>query len=711
MRDSKLKTQHNKIPKISKSTMAPLRRPSTGARVPNRSAPSLKMWVAISIFLVLAVLFWNPVAVVEAQEDSVLENGEESKTDESFLPKENGLIVLDSLNSLRQVFQQEYSPLVLTLVYSSSCPHSLALLNRVEVAHRILTVHFEQITDAVGDHKMPSFAKLDAIDSDPVHLQQSGVFAFPTLVFATGDDSGHAPFVLEYTGQQETAEDIYRTVLHYFHQLILAAGEVDRTDDFVNVKPREFRNMMDVTDFMRDQQHGILGNTVVEPGFPSTISAELRKYISWLMLDEVADDFVLIVQCRNGQSEESESRPYYKSFDHMVLVISSRRDRLFITLSECDADAIDGSVVAWKIPFGVARSGERELSVPKATFSLSPRSDESSDDLSLELIEFVVKVSTPSLLWFDRQATAPIAFPKYRQAHAVLFVDLHHVEGGFDRPSAVKSREMIRRFRQTCREHWRKDDTAEQDMVCLVVPSTETRVLATFGIDIWSVLDERVQQPDSMKEMTEPLPALMLTDQRSGGTRRYYLDSNALSASNEAIPDFVTNFWQGGLTPHTKSSKEGPRTNASGVRIVTGDSLRSEILQADDDRHALIFFTSPTCGHCKRFSILWNQLAELIAHVEWDSFLTLYQMDVTANDIIDLDVITVRWLPDVYFFSSHNRTNPLRYDVTDEQGEGVGALGKPLEILHWLIQEGDFEDAQLRQMLLGLNKKDETTAK
>jgi thiol-disulfide isomerase/thioredoxin len=680
------------------------------------------MRVNISLLLLLAVLFWTPVAVVEAQEDSVLKNGEESntKTDDldpalnaSFLPKENGIFVLESLKSIRQVFQQEDSPLVLTLVYASSCPHSLALLDRVEVAHRILTSHFNAVTDSVGDHKMPSFAKLDAIDSDPVDLQESGVFAFPTLVFATDDSSDHAPFLLEYTGRQETAEDIYRTILQYFHQLVVAAGDVHRTDDFVNVKPKEFRSMMDVTEFMQKQRYGIMGNTFVEPGFPSTTSAELREYINWLMLDEVPDDFVLIVQCRNGQSEEKESRPYYKSFDHMVLVTSSRRDRLFITLSNCDADAIDGSVVAFKCPFdNPDRSWEKVLLAPKATFSPFARSDQSSDALSLELIEFVVKVSTPSLLWFDRQATAPIAFPKYRQVHAVLFVDLHHVKGGFDRPSAVKSRDTIRRFRQTCREHFRKDDTTEHDMVCLVVPSTETRILTTFGIDIWSVLDERVHEPDPLREWTEPLPALMLTDQRSGGTKRYYLDSTALSASDAAIPDFVTSFWQGGLTPQAKSSKQGPRTNASGVRIVTGDGFRSEILQADDDdRHALIFFTSPTCGHCKRFSILWNRLAELIAHIEWDSFLTLYQMDVTTNEIVDLDVITVRWLPDVYYFSPHNRTNPVRYDVTDEQGEGVGGLGKPLEILHWLIQEGDFEDAQLRQMLLGLNKKDETTAK
>jgi thiol-disulfide isomerase/thioredoxin len=681
------------------------------------------MRVIILLFLLLTVLVWNPVVVVEAQEEgSVLENGgEESKTEhtlddiekpalkESFLPKENGIIVLESLKNLGKVFQQEESTLILTLVHSSSCPHSSALLNRVEEAHRMFTDFFETATDSVAGQKMPSFAKLDAIDLDPVELQNSGVSAFPTLVFITGASaSGHStPFLLEYTGRQETAEDIYRTVLHYFYQLVVAsAGDVIRTDDYLNVKPKHFDRMKDVTEFLLDQRHGILANTVVEPGFPSTISAELQEYISWLMFDEEVDDFVLIGQCRSGQSEAS--RPYYKSFDHMVLVVSSRRDRLFITLSDC-GPTVDGSVVAWKIPIKIDLS--RGTSAPKATFSPKPRTDQVPWDLSLELIEFVVKVSTPSLLWFDRQATAPIAFPKYRQVHAVLFVDLHHVEEGLDRPSAIQSRDTIRRFRHACREHSRNDSTVKLDMVCLVVPSTETRVLTTFGIDIWSVLDERVRDPDLLEEQNEPLPALMITDQRSGGTKRYYLDSVALSASNEAIPDFVTSFWQGGLTPQAKTSKQGPRTNASGVRMVTGDSFRPELLQADDDRHALIFFSAPTCGHCKRFSILWNQLAELLAHIEWDSFLTLYQMDVTTNEITDLDVLAVRWLPDVYYFSPHNRTNPVRYDVTDEQGEGVGRLGSPLEILQWLIQEGDFDDAQLRQLLLGLYKIDETTAK
>jgi hypothetical protein len=677
------------------------------------------MRVVISLFLLLAVLLWNPVVVVEAQEeDSVLENGEVEHTldgldepaalKESLLPKDNGIIVLESLNKLGKVFQQEESKLILTLVHSSSCPHSLALLNRVEEAYRMLTDYFETATDSVAGQKMPSFAKLDAINSNPVDLQNSGVSAFPTLVFVTGASSGYTtPFLLEYTGRQETAEDIHRTVLHYFYQLVVAsAGDVIRTDDYLNVKPKHFDRMKDVTEFLIDQRHGILANTVVEPGFPSTMSAELQEYISWLMFDEDVDDFVLIGQCRNGESEAS--RPYYKSFDHMVLVVSSRRDRLFVTLSDC-GDTIDGSVVAWKIPIKIDLS--RGTSAPKATFSPSPRTDQLPWDLSLELIEFVVKVSTPSLLWFDRQATAPIAFPKYRKVHAVLFVDLHHVEEGLDRPSAIKSRDMIRRFRHACREHSRNDDTVELDMVCLVVPSTETRVLTTFGIDIWTVLDERVRQWDS-KEWAEPLPALMLTDQRSGGTKRYYLDSVALSASNEAISDFFTSFWQGRLTPRAKSSKRGPRTNASGVRMVTGDSFRSKLLQAEDDRHALIFFSAPTCGHCKRFSILWNRLAELIAHIEWDSFLTLYQMDVTTNEIIDLDgVIAVRWLPDVYYFSPHNRTNPVRYDVTDEQGEGVGRLGSPLEILQWLIQEGEFDDAQLQQLLLGLHNIDETTAK
>jgi thiol-disulfide isomerase/thioredoxin len=739
---------------------ARLRRRASAHVLNYRSTPSLKRRVTISVLLLLVFLSWNPAVVLQvaAQKDFILEDDEvdgvnvdnnvnnniDSKTrpnledfdpdsDESFLRRENGIIVLESLGSVRKVLQQEESTngesstLILALIHASSCPHSLALIKRVEEAYLLLTDYFETTTDKVSDLKKPVFAKLDGStsDLDPADLLKAGVDVFPTLVFVAGDSNidthtlKYQPFMLEYTGRQETAEDIYRTVLHYFHQLIVAAGDVHRTGAFVDVKPKEFDTMMDVTDFLRDHKHGILDHTVVKPGFPVTISAESQEYISWLMSEDNpnhTDDFLLLVQCRNKQRQSGKSRPYYESFEHMARVVSSRRDRLFVTITDCDDDATQGSVVAWKIPFNFDLDGD--MSVPTSSFSPSLSTDQSNSsndhDLSQELIEFIVKVSTPSILWFDRQATAPIAFPKYRKVHAVLFVDLHRIEQGMDQPFAIKSRDMIRRFRSTCRDHWREDETTEQDMVCLVVPSTETRVLTTFGIDIWTVLDERVSQsqPGSQKkEWTEPLPSLVLTDQRGGGTKRYYLDSTVLSASIVAIPDFVDNFWQGSLTPQQKSSKLGARTNNSGVRILTGDTFRTEILQADSDRHALIFFSAPTCGHCKRFSILWNQLAELIAYVEWDSFLTLYEMDVTTNEIVDLDVISVKWLPDVYYFSPQNRTSPVRYDLTDEQGEGVGRLGSPMEIIQWLIQEGDFEDSQLRKLLLGLNKKDGTTAK
>jgi 3-isopropylmalate dehydratase small subunit len=42
------------------------------------------------------------------------------------------------------------------------------------------------------------------------------------------------------------------------------------------------------------------------------------------------------------------------------------------------------------------------------------------------LHEFLVKVTSHTVLWLDRETTAPIAFYEKRCVHAVLFVDLHY---------------------------------------------------------------------------------------------------------------------------------------------------------------------------------------------------------------------------------------------------------------------------------------------
>ena len=514
--------------------------------------------------------------------------------------------------------------------------------------------------------------------------------------------------------------------------------------------------------------------------------------------------------------------PSYQEFDTFARTLASRRDCLFLVLSnqECTDERVD----VWEIP---ADYDWEEPEPPFWTtplrlrhyyFDSSPSTDHNPrnehPEQSSRLIEFLIQVCTDPILWFDRQTTAPIAFAEHRRVHAVLFVDMHRqvmelvesvvadaaksstqqeeqaAQPNEDADDAAenarlsmdhfpllrKQRAAVDQFRRACRQHWLRtvadsssssseDDDKEasrtntflldRDMVCLVVPSTEIRVLTTWGIDVWSPLDAEfmttVGDDDDDRDRStatakakQTLPALLITDQRYGGTRRYYYNQTEEAETNQGADDyrsFITSFWEGQLQYDIKSSSPRSKhahTNEAGVRILTADSLDTELLSSlappprgdlsvsdnvgqQQQQHALILFTAPTCGHCKRFLVIWNHLARLLQHIGWSSFLTLYQMDVTENDVASTLNLTIQWLPDLYYSyggddgtaapppqQPHEHHHPLphhrrvfiRYNRTDAVGDGVGAVRDSTEILDWLVQLDAFADAKRAAELL-----------
>jgi thiol-disulfide isomerase/thioredoxin len=559
---------------------------------------------------------------------------------------ENGIYALSSLEQIQAILDRRtLVTLCLVLLYDPSCPHTQAVMDRVEEAHRLLVQQLEKSPPPLESNPPVLFVKLSIDGMSQDDLNSIGVTAVPSLVLVRYDGTENT-FLLEYAGLSATATDLFRTVLHYYSRLVVTAGQVKYTPESVDVYPRPFANEKELLNFMHTHRAFLLEFSVVEPGLPPTLSETEQLYVRWLLQEEgEGDDFVLLVQCRLGNNEPSE---LYETFDTMSQVLTSRRDRLFVTISsDCQAD---GSVVSWKIPLDFSFQTWDKL--PHCT---------SSGDTTDALVEFMTKVSTPSILWFDRQATAPIAFPLYRKVHAVLFVDLHN------NPDKDKNRSALRQFRNACRIQRR--DSCDDDMVCLVVPSTETRILTTFGVDLWTALDEgRVDD--------QPLPAVLITDQRLGGTVRYSLDTLELASSPTAIHEFISDVWAGRRALHPTQGAVGL---TSDTRLPT---------------HALVFFTAPTCGHCKRFAVVWNALADLLQQIEWTHLLKLYKMDVTTDDVSGWNNVP-RWVPDLYYW---NRQRWIRYNETDEMGNGVGKINSPMDILAWFLAE--FEDDQVLETLL-----------
>jgi hypothetical protein len=294
-------------------------------------------------------------------------------------------------------------------------------------------------------------------------------------------------------------------------------------------------------------------------------------------------------------------------------------------------------------------------------------------------------------------------------------------------------------FRHSCRNHrlkYRKS-LIDDDMVCLIIPSTETRILSTFGVtELWTNMDDAIVsfRPEILQQQLETnpleeyigvvvLPRLLITDQRYAGTRRYYTDLVPLYSTDDtrnkkrnAIDDYITKFWNNELNSTLKSSiTPVNEINQYGVHILTANTIishlynRTKITTSKNSSagHALVLFTTSTCGHCKRITIIWNRLSHLLSTIGWDELIQVYQIDVSENDIMNTPLnVTVEWIPDVYYLSP-DRTKRIRYNIVDELGDTIGGVRDPIEIIDWLIHTvgNDFVDNQgVEQLLSDLEK-------
>jgi hypothetical protein len=329
-----------------------------------------------------------------------------------------------------------------------------------------------------------------------------------------------------------------------------------------------------------------------------------------------------------------------------------------VALADCTASN-DGEIFLWRVHLDDLSSDPLALLVSWESAERIVSVNVTAETVAEDMKNALVQVTTPSLMWLDREMTAPIAFPALRQVHAVLVVDVHRSAPSGPTVLDHQQQASLRRFRRICQRHQR--NPLLEDVVCLVVPSLDTRLLSTFGLDIWTPMDLAVSQPAEDSNDPNVLPVLLVTDQRFGGTRRYYLDRDGIT-DNDQFADFWTRFWEGSLIPFPKTSGRS-RTNKAGIRIITEADFGREVLQRlppsesfgeeyDDEseeavtgKHALVLFTSPMCGHCRRLLSLWNQFGRLVQHIGWSSMVSLYQLDGTTDEVLASESFnhTIRW--------------------------------------------------------------------
>lgn len=579
--------------------------------------------------------------------------------------------------------------LVLTLIHSGKCAASR---ERVDQFQRQIPALWKEQAATRANASLPALLppptlvllSVDGQEKDTgknlvVSIEGLGITHVPALVWMIRDSHG-ATFVLDFSAalapDHLTAAELLQAFGHLQSRLLVTGESLvfdDVTGDY-HWWPRSLAvgghgSLPIAADSHVDndlsswlQQHAATIFRPVTQVFPASLTDHERYYAEWLWLDEnevaAKEDFILLGQCQSSTSDEVGDI-LYDTFGYMASTWINRRNIVMISLMDC-APSNDGEIFLWRVhpedlladPWALAVSWESAERI----ISVNATANTAAEDVKNALVQ----VTTPSLMWLDREMSAPIAFPTLRQVHAVLVVDLHRVAPGEPTLLDHQQRAALRRFRRTCQRHQRNPLLG--DVVCLVVPSLDIRVLTTFGLDIWTPMDLAVSQPAENPNDPNILPVLFVTDQRFGGTRRYYLDRDGVT-DNHQFADFWSHFWEGSLTPFPKTSGRS-RTNKAGIRIITEADFDREVLQRlpptessgiedDDDEskgvaagnHALVLFTSPMCGHCRRLLSLWNQFGRLVQHIGWSSMVTLYQLDVTTDEVLASESFnhTIRW--------------------------------------------------------------------
>lgn len=384
--------------------------------------------------------------------------------------------------------------------------------------------------------------------------------------------------------------------------------------------------------------------------------------------------------------------------------------------------------------------------------------------IQTNLIAATVVHATPTVMWYDDKIISQLAFPWYRKVHAVLFVDMclsHKVPPRLDDtndilmnnrtsswPASVhytnvtrtllyNQRLAIRMFYETARRH--RKDLPDEDVVFLIVPSSETRIMTAFGIDIWTPLDEALfggasfegggRNDDNARnsngrcnipfnvESQSILPIMMITDSsgRSGmQASRYYLCSDDILPSRSktnknAMTDFVESFFNDTIgkpfvrsdttpTSTTQQAMRRKNINQPNVTILTGNTFESLVMDRHEE-HTMLLMQANTCGHCKRFSIFWNELSSLVQVMNWSSVISVMKIDVTKNDVPHSKVNA--WdLPSVYYFPANQKDEPIELPTPSSVShnnhqysydEGLSGIKSGFDLLKWMIEQGKLD--------------------
>jgi protein disulfide-isomerase A1 len=191
------------------------------------------------------------------------------------------------------------------------------------------------------------------------------------------------------------------------------------------------------------------------------------------------------------------------------------------------------------------------------------------------------------------------------------------------------------------------EKAAELDAIFTAIAAKVQGKIQVVITDITEGLETRLAEYIGVT--SKDLPTVRIHDTRTD-LKKFNMDAEITEAN---ILDFV-NDWETGKLKANLKSEEIPQTQDGDVIVLVGKSFQTIVF--DDTKDVLVEFYAPWCGHCKKLTPIYDELAKNLKH---NKNLIIAKMDSTTNET---DAVSIQGFPTIKFWPAGKKTAPMDFN-------------------------------------------------